>query len=493
MFRKTRQKMKPRVAPRRERVNVLRVRGLLERLEERTMLSASYGSMAYGHGGHDFRPQVSSGSHFGDSSAVASQQQRSVSYDTQTYSSNHEWRNSHREMQGRPLVPTSLQSDPRSPSLDRHWYQDQVWNRAMASSPQPPAMSRSYSEPTYIGMAYTIWEFDTVGTTSKDQETQQIAPTISDGFKAPPLKPPPPDALSAFLDSLNANKSSGNRRLQTTIPSGIEILAVGPTLSDVPFATDLLSRETSTIATVTAIARDVAFQELTTQLFQPNAVSAIDRTYVAGLDADATQSEVVDGFIRPTDASIMEDSANSSDVVAREREAVDAVLEELHDIDLLAPATAPADDNVQVALQSDEALEALPSGAVDGGMVLLQATGDANESNFDLAAVYAQHFEQYDAPAKMETSVGIFQAVDVATDETPVLEVATQTNSNGAAQPEMKLNDNLPTKREKSSSSKAAAIVGATTVTGALVWLTRSSSRIGKSERTTQKRRASSS
>src|SRR5690349_11672649 len=86
MFRKLRQKKTRRVAPRNERTDFMRVRGLVERLEERAMLSVSSGSMAHVYSAPDYGQRGGAGSHFGDSAVVASQQQRSMSYQTSMYS-----------------------------------------------------------------------------------------------------------------------------------------------------------------------------------------------------------------------------------------------------------------------------------------------------------------------------------------------------------------------------------------------------------------------
>ena len=114
-------------------------------------------------------------------------------------------------------------------------------------------------------------------------------------------------------------------------------------------------------------------------------------------------------------------------------------------------------------------------------------TGDANGNGFDLTQVYAEHVGRFNAPAKMETSVGMFQAVDVGSDEAPIVESVPQNESMTQLNRETKLNDKLPTKREQSS-NKAAAVVGATTLTGALVWLNRASSRFSRQKPSAQKR-----
>jgi hypothetical protein len=121
-------------------------------------------------------------------------------------------------------------------------------------------------------------------------------------------------------------------------------------------------------------------------------------------------------------------------------------------------------------------------------MVLLQSTGDANGNGFDLTQVYAENVGRFNAPAKMETSVGMFQAVDVGSDEAPIVESVPQNESTTQFNRETKLDDEFPAKREQSS-SKAAAVIGATTLTGALVWLNRAGSQSSRQKPTAQRRR----
>src|SRR5258705_12338071 len=76
-----------------ERIDVNRVRGSLERLEDRTMLSASHGMMAYNHAGQNSGSYGGAGTQkFSDSAAFASQQQqqRPVSYDSQSQAGSRE-------------------------------------------------------------------------------------------------------------------------------------------------------------------------------------------------------------------------------------------------------------------------------------------------------------------------------------------------------------------------------------------------------------------
>jgi hypothetical protein len=272
------------------------------------------------------------------------------------------------------------------------------------------------------------------------------------------------------------------------LPGDKAFAGIVSTGSDMPVASQALARETSTVAALTAAARDVAFQEFSPSLFQSNATNALDRTNVETAIGDATKPDVNDGLIPSSDEanSVV---ASSSDAVAREREAVDAVLGELEDVDPLVPAPESQAQSRNVELPTDTALDDLSAGEVDGGMVLLQSTGDANGNGLDLTPVYAEHVERLTAPAKIEASIGIFyQAMDVATDDAPLMEATPQNGPTWQLQRKIQSEDGLPTKRDASSPSKAATLIGATTLTGALVWMNRGG-RITRQKPAAQKRR----
>jgi hypothetical protein len=132
-------------------------------------------------------------------------------------------------------------------------------------------------------------------------------------------------------------------------------------------------------------------------------------------------------FVNLDDASPFDDFANSLDALQREREAVDAVLSELHDLDLrLEERTldaAPPDEPPYSATESDNIHEQqtrvekapnLSSTDAAGGMVLLEVLGDANLCDFDLTNVLTGDLERGSmAPLGIEVSVGIYQAFDV--------------------------------------------------------------------------------
>jgi hypothetical protein len=126
MFRKLRQKLKPDVAPRK-----VRVRGVLELLEKRAMLSA-HGLTNFGQGGHDSRPRMEAGSRFNDSTAFASQPQQSMSYETQTFSSGRELGGPHGELRYRPPMQMAFQPISRTRPIEQHPFQNPSWNQPFA-------------------------------------------------------------------------------------------------------------------------------------------------------------------------------------------------------------------------------------------------------------------------------------------------------------------------------------------------------------------------
>jgi hypothetical protein len=89
----------------------------------------------------------------------------------------------------------------------------------------------------------------------------------------------------------------------------------------------------------------------------------------------------------------------------------------------------------------------------------------------------------------MEASIGIFyQAMDVETDDAPLVDATPQNGPTWQLQRKLQSEDGSPTKHDASSSSKAATLIGATTLTGALVWMN-CGGRIVRQKPTAQKRR----
>jgi hypothetical protein len=498
------------------RTDTSHVRGLVERLEERAMLSTSYGGPGHGYGGADLRAySVESPQRFGDSAAFASQQQRSMSADSQTFYTVHETSPAYRDFQDPPMMQSAIAPTMRVSDAVQLRPAERGWNEFGAA---PPRDNR-YSG--YMEIGYSLYmpsaAPDAMYASDNFEYDAESAPIVPGthpqnndfGASFPPAMKatatPIPSAvtggdlrqnLSRGFHSSYPSVSDYNAKVVatsygTTLGLDNALTNVGLAASDLPVISQILSRDANTSTVLSAVAREVAFQEFSQSLFQMNGTTAYDRVNVDAIGMDAVQAELADGWIHPADESGPDAGANSSDAVARERAAVDDVLERLEDVDTLLPAVIAQDINSESNLQTETALDDLPAGEVDGGMVLLRATGDANTSGFDLTPVDAEHVGRFNMPAQLETSVGMLQAMDVASEDAPLVETVQQADLPTQLKRDTRLEDKLPTKSEQSSTSKAATLVGVTTLTGALVWIDRNGSQVEQPKSTAKKRCAS--
>jgi hypothetical protein len=132
------------------------------------------------------------------------------------------------------------------------------------------------------------------------------------------------------------------------------------------------------------------------------------------------------------DSILREDVASALHTLQRERNAIDQVLAELHDLEpsvdehgkdaeYAHQPTEPepvftADDQRFPADQPSNQPPAYRNDA--GGMVLLQPSGDANSSAYDLTAVILNGADKStEMSSEMEAAVGVYQAFDVSTAE----------------------------------------------------------------------------
>ena len=108
-----------------------------------------------------------------------------------------------------------------------------------------------------------------------------------------------------------------------------------------------------------------------------------------------------------------------------------------------------------------------PLAEAEGGMVMLEASGDANDSDFNLAGAADDHLDLLNVRVGVEASVGFYQAVDVATEDVPAASnLPTASPAMESARHDER-DDRVSTEGETGSSPKAAAAVGATTFVGA--------------------------
>jgi hypothetical protein len=124
---------------------------------------------------------------------------------------------------------------------------------------------------------------------------------------------------------------------------------------------------------------------------------------------------------------VRDEVATSLDILQCERDAIDQVLGELHEPANLADAHLPnaASSRQRTAaeaffvVEADRATAALfnnkpPENGSDGGMVLLVASGDANSSAYDLAGeIFGNVDNMAVLPTGMEAAIGVYQAFDI--------------------------------------------------------------------------------
>ena len=147
------------------------------------------------------------------------------------------------------------------------------------------------------------------------------------------------------------------------------------------------------------------------------------------------------------DSRLHADVAASLDGLAREREAIDRVLAGLHDpgrfveergSDATQARQSTGTESLIAANEhrasSDSAYNLPP--VSDGGMVLLQSTGDANSSAYDLAAVIlngASVESSAAIAAGPEAAIGVYQAFDVSGAESRPAETVETPRGNAMA------------------------------------------------------------
>jgi len=512
-----------------------------ERLEDRAMLSASSGKVPHGNGNSGGGSNGRGGPQANEKPAFTSQPQNPPGHAYGNIRNQSSLDPAAGRFKNQPAKHESFGPqvpDPRLSSSGQH-VPSGLTARNVVSHPEPinypvddslaglPPGLRPFeptpSQPTY-SPSYTSWQqfaatptpaihtltqqvttyypkLDEAVTTTRQVRTRTLAPEINvvETFYATPvmiLKSPSPTYPSFFIiQPIIPNVASvaplPQIRLPNVLPvdlpvAGIppasNVLGVASTLVDLPVVPQFIVRDATSAAALSTVARDVALRDYAPRLPLMNAASPYDRATLMSSATEALSWEALDGFIATYDETFASDLSNPAGALSREREAVNAVLQELEGVALpVAPssieAISPIDgannevmSDILTELWNIENLaDGILAGEVDRGMVLLQSTGDANESNIDLTQVYADQVERFEAPVAMETSIGLYQAVDVALEEGPLSDPAQPASSTTQAPRELKLDVPLPEQREQSASPKAAALVGASTLVGALL------------------------
>ncbi|HVT26618.1 MAG TPA: hypothetical protein VHE81_01235 [Lacipirellulaceae bacterium] len=272
------------------------------------------------------------------------------------------------------------------------------------------------------------------------------------------------------------------------------------TLAEKAAVFQVTSRGSSSASALSAAAHDVALQSFLPQTSVSTVAGPYDESSLEQFGNNAATSGATDGLISSSGDSAYDNAVVIGDAVARERDAVNSVLQDLREV--AVPSTSDKAAGASGADQSDSrdvvadqldvpvdiAGDELPAGEVDGGMVVLQSTGDVNANELDLTTMYADQLDKMIVPVGMETSVGVYEAMDVAADDTPITEQHESIGTVTETPREILVNEKLPS-HDKQSSNKAAAIIGATTLTGALVWLNRNRDRQREDASSVEERR----
>jgi hypothetical protein len=116
--------------------------------------------------------------------------------------------------------------------------------------------------------------------------------------------------------------------------------------------------------------------------------------------------------------------------------------------------------------------EQAPDGMLQGGMILLRAAGDANESDFSLIATQQGDTDSLSLPLGLEASIGLHQAFDVADDGLPS-ESSLPPAGPLAPLPREEAENAVQTETETPSSQPLAMVVGTTAVAGTGLWIRR--------------------
>ncbi len=202
-----------------------------------------------------------------------------------------------------------------------------------------------------------------------------------------------------------------------------------------PVANTIVVQSTQPTSVASVVARDVVLRDYTSQSLllatigehlsdKESELFDHDR-----LDFDGDSADIL---FASRDADLSDDVAQSLDALKRERDAIDAALSQLHDVK--ADVVDSGQDAARSAEQQNNAAERetqdylFPAGneaamqstadQQDGGMVLLATSGDANASAYDLSAVLLSVMQDDAiAPLRIDASVGFYQAFDIGSSE----------------------------------------------------------------------------
>jgi hypothetical protein len=381
-------------SPIRRRNRLTQFRGQFERLEMRTVLSASIGplpaeleSPAYSVVSWDSGPIVA---------AVRSQFAPTGMLE------------SHRE-DSRPLA---LESGIESPVMLR------------SSDRTAPSRVIQPQLLTYIVFVeiHPMYSVDSVRPPLRlpGAPLQSNAPSES---IAPPLAGKSPVANAP--EELHANQATNQSPLSARVTQPARVVAS----QYIPYTTEI--GDVPSTPTASYVARDSVLRNYGADSLLLTTIGerrADDEFAMFDDDHLDSGDQSIDQLLRLDNVESPDDVALSLDALKRERAAIDAALSELHDVKAVDPDAeqvnarsadreGPANsDEFDFGIFTSDGERAFQptTDEQDGGMVLLATSGDANSSAYDLSAVILSGMtDDTIVPLRVEASVGIYQAFDV--------------------------------------------------------------------------------
>lgn len=249
-----------------------------------------------------------------------------------------------------------------------------------------------------------------------------------------PTEPPQLD----FESGASPSPPGTRRTASSTPPTSSETGATLRSLYEVDLPATIAA---GPISAVSLRAHDAAFQGLSSQQL----LLAANRRVADGLDSDddlesrrGLFDDENEEFAAFSKTRLRDDVTEALDTLTQEREAIDRVLAELHNVGPLADhettdaaaARRPAQTESAFATgayktpadrRADADRQSTPTAT---GMVLLAATGDANSSPYDLtAAIISGAYYAAGVATGAEAAVGMYQAFDVGGAEPLDLEI----------------------------------------------------------------------
>jgi hypothetical protein len=480
------------------------------------MLSASYGQMPMMQGGYDFGPHGGPSYYSSSTMMPPPPREHTVSGGamdafggphmgyagpTGSFGPPHSV-----GMYGQPMI-IGPSPQMRAPRQVQPQVSTSTWNQFTASPP-PSQMTviivRRVSVKPVAPVASSLPDVSSIGNPNASLPVANSLPKLQSPIQAALSPVPriaaltrPPAAIIGDVPAVSILPSL----VQTTVPSAIA--AISPTAlaaAIAPTAQTLSSSNTVEKASVVT-ARDVAFQ-----VYNPNSLlvattavapSRVDQVSVA--EERALRGNSSNGPLRPAAFSSLEDNSISTEIVRREREAVERILRDLQDTGRLRAETAEAittnvtDENNSGIENQDMATggQIGISLAIDseGGMIMLQAVDDANGSQYDLTSTVDDGWESVQAFVGMEPAVGMYQAIDIATEDIPAQNSShwsAPQSEPGSVDASM---EHLPTENGSPTSRKTAAAIGMTSLVGGMLWMNLGARRDSATEKKAPKKK----